>query len=583
MFNYRTKAELVTYSTSPKAVDGIHTVIKDESFFNEKIEYELNNKVLKQLSNPKIEFLKLDDVETKASINTTYTTPINKNMVVVLKDETQENKTTWYTYNVDKWVLMGEYFGSKIQKVVSPSETRLEVINKLTDYTIPNDFKYTVGRKELSVYLNGSKLTSDDFTELGTPGTLSNKIQFSRSIMITSELQFVREVSTNITIDPTFQIPKKDVVEESIFRARVQKLENMGYSYGGILQECKVRDYSKVYYCKVNKKFYRPKFKSIVPTMTANTTGAVVASASSEHVAPFPAYYAFDNSTDTFWHNTDNGQLISPTNKIWIKIDLGVKKEITEMLLAPRKEFYSQMPADFVIEGSDDNVNWVTLKTVTNAEFLKAGSFKENQDIIPVKANNRYYRLTISRTMGTSILNSSSVVSSDNCTSIRSWGIGNSPEGSWTIADSDWAEVLFENSQSIDWVPTINLLGNVSYNVRNGKIIKTDYGFKINFHLVFTCDNITQDSNFFEISGLPFFNGFYVNNILTENVISPGTNTPTGVFAMIAGSGQSQTDKINLCAELMTAARGTQYWRMSRNLYKGSTGYICGSIDVIDI
>ena len=254
MFKFPTKAALSAYiaGTTPKA--GIHIVEKDESFYNEKIEYLFKDGTLTRMTNPKIEYIKRNDINTYAEL-ASISSPVNKNMIVVLKDENTYNKTTWYTYNVDAWVLMGEYLGKEIKKAVSAGNTRGSVIAADTDYTIP--LEYTYGKQELSIYVEGYKLSSTDFIEVGTDGVLSSKVQFKNAIMVSSEIEYVREVNTNQTIDPSYQIVQQKIQDDTIIRSRIDILKSVNKTYGGTIQNASSCDPSKIYWCDINKKFYR--------------------------------------------------------------------------------------------------------------------------------------------------------------------------------------------------------------------------------------------------------------------------------------------------------------------------------------
>ena len=572
MFKFPTKASLDSYiaGTTPKS--GIHIVEVDETHYNEKIEYVYKNSILTRLSNPKIEFIKRDNVNTFAEV-ASITSPINKNMVVVLKDETTFSKTTWYTYNVSQWVLMGEYLGSKIEKVVSIDGERTAVIHENTNFTIPGTLKYTVGRNELSIYVGGIKLTSTDFIEIGTTGVLSNIVQFTSAILTGMEIEFIREVHNNVTTDPSYQIVQQKIQDDTILSTRIEFLKYLGHTYGGTIQECKLPDYSKIYWCNINKKYYKPKFKNIIPTMTANTVGSVVASASSEHSAPFSAYMAFDKNDDTFWHNTVNGQPISTSNKAWLKIDLGVKTPVTHMLLAPRKSYTTQAPKVYILEGSDDNNIWTTILNATNNAMFKAGSLVENEDILPVTAANyRYYRLTISGLYS----------STGTVVSLRAM-FSNLIPGSWSIADSDWVEFTVDGDQAISWTPTVNLLGNVTYLRREGKIVKTEYGYKIYVSLIYTCDNATQDGANFLIKGLPIFlTGFTTGAACTENVYLTGALVGTGAFLTLDAPYPARNNELMLIAQNVdNSNKKTQYIQCSRSCFKGSQTYIYATLDVM--
>lgn len=430
MFKHNTKAALNSYIAGAKPISGIHTVLVDESWYNEKIEYLYKDSTLSRLSNPKIEFIRLVDVANFAAIATTYTSPVNKNMVVVLADETAGNKTTWYTYNVSAWVLMGEFLGTKMERATSKGDTRGAVIHELTDFTIP--FKYTVGRNELAIYVGGVRLSDTDFLEIGTTGVLSNKVQFTSAIMNGTEIEFVREVHSNETTDPAYQIVQQKIIDDAIVRQRTEFLKTYGKVYGGTIQECKLRDPNKVYWCDVNKNWYEPSSvnSSIVPKMTANAcvvNGVTyVASASSEHLAPFPAYLAFDRiDGTTFWHSLDDGNDISSSNTEWLKIDMGAARKFTHILMRGRKGYDVQFPNAYIIQGSNDDTTWVDLYTKTDNTHYQT----DNNNVIPISGEYRYIKLIINSVQGTY----SRVASLSQFIVIDT-----TIPGSWTVADTDW-------------------------------------------------------------------------------------------------------------------------------------------------
>ena len=445
MFKHNTKAALNSYIAGTKPISGIHMVLVDESWYNEKIEYLYKDSTLSRLSNPKIEFIRLVDVANFAAIATTYTSPVNKNMVVVLADETAGNKTTWYTYNVSAWVLMGEFLGTKMERSTSKGDTRGAVIHELTDFTIP--FKYTVGRNELAIYVGGVRLSDTDFLEIGTTGVLSNKVQFTSAIMNGTEIEFVREVHSNETTDPAYQIVQQKIIDDAILKSRIARLKSLGFSYGGTIQDCKLRDFSKVYYCNVNDKFYIPKINSVIPNLTAasnlvNST-TYVASASSEHAAPFPAWYAFNTDYSKFWHNTDDGSPISASNTEWLKIDMGIKTPITHMLLDPRVG-YQMNPDTYILEGSDDGAAWTQLLSVSAKDWSGIRSVFRYKALDVVVANNRYYRLTVKKTEG-GILGT---------IAIERMILVNNISKTWVVADSDWFEISIDKKLNKPYVKT---------------------------------------------------------------------------------------------------------------------------------
>jgi ribosomal protein S17 len=458
MFKFPTKASLDSYiaGTTPKS--GIHTVEVDETHYNEKIEYVYKNSILTRLSNPKIEFIKRNNVNTFAEV-ASITSPINKNMVVVLKDETTFSKTTWYTYNVSQWVLMGEYLGSKIEKVVSIDGDRTSVIHENTNFTIPGTLKYTVGRNEISIYVGGIKLSSTDFIEIGTTGVLSNIVQFTSAILTGMEIEFIREVHNNVTIDPSYQIVQQKIHDETLEDQRMHIVSARGYNYGGTIQACRNQDPTKVYWCNVNKKFYYPKPVSIVPAMTAPTSGTITVSASSTHGAPFLAWYTFDTKDNTFWHNVDDGSPISPSNTEWIQIDFGKVTPISHILFTPRSEFDWQFPKTYDILGSLDGTTWTTIKSVVNnIKPYNHSILKKGYTINECSGNYRYYRIVIKDTNWHSSFNAidKGMVSIAGITILD-----NTDSKSWNIADSDWTEFdIFKKKIvgiSINNISTINI------------------------------------------------------------------------------------------------------------------------------
>lgn len=74
-----------------------------------------------------------------------------------------------------------------------------------------------------------------------------------------------------------------------------------------------------------------------------------------------PVSNLFDGSTSTVWAAT--------TNTGWVRYDLGLGKTsgVMEFVVKSRGDGYAtQAPKDFSLQGSNDGVNWDTLKTITN-------------------------------------------------------------------------------------------------------------------------------------------------------------------------------------------------------------------------
>jgi hypothetical protein len=127
--------------------------------------------------------------------------------------------------------------------------------------------------------------------------------------------------------------------------------------------------------------------------MTGYSQGGYVVSASSEYVASYPPWKAFDNS----WHNngdTDGSEVWlsenatnyggtdglynrSPPRNLgtgaldgeWIKIEMPHKIKLDYIKIYPRLLFSSGAPRDFIVYGSNDNVNWSPVLTETGASI----------------------------------------------------------------------------------------------------------------------------------------------------------------------------------------------------------------------
>ena len=436
MFKFPNKAALDLYTAGAAPVSGLHAVEKDETFYNEKIEYAFKDGTLTRISNPKIEFIKRNTINTFAELDG-VTAPVNKNMIIVMKDESTYNKTMWYTYNVDKWVLMGEYKGKTIQRSISKRNSRGAVIAANTDFTIP--LEYTPGTQELSIFIEGSKLSSNDFYEVGTTGVLSNKVQFKEAIMVGSEIEFIREVPNNETIEPTYQIVQQKIQDDTLLQQRIFTAKQLGYEYAGTIQDCKKQDLDKkIYWCTVNKKFYRPSLKNIIPNMNGasqiDKDGKTwVASASSTHSAPFQPWYAFNISAEHFWYNIDDGSPISESNTEWLALDMGVSRDFTHIIIKGRPYFDIQIPSSFKVQGSIDGTTWIDLYNTTN-KILKWN----NLELIPVTGSYRYLRILITKSQGPS----------EKSVSIGRIKLFNIIEKTWNIADSDWCEVKYDGVKS---------------------------------------------------------------------------------------------------------------------------------------
>ena len=115
--------------------------------------------------------------------------------------------------------------------------------------------------------------------------------------------------------------------------------------------------------------------ENLIPIMTSNTEPSGVASASSTFSSFFPAYRAFNhttNSLDDAWY--------AKTAPAWLEYDFPDERCITKYTITSRKPVYviGQLPCDWTFEGWDENLNkWVVLDTRKNVTDWQEGLRKE--------------------------------------------------------------------------------------------------------------------------------------------------------------------------------------------------------------
>lgn len=90
-----------------------------------------------------------------------------------------------------------------------------------------------------------------------------------------------------------------------------------------------------------------------------------------------PAANATDGNGGTRWESTIG---VSPS---WLSVDLGVAKTLTSVVI----DWEAANAATYQIQGSNDNINWTTIKTVTG------GAFGNRTDTNAVSGNYRYVRV----------------------------------------------------------------------------------------------------------------------------------------------------------------------------------------------
>lgn len=106
---------------------------------------------------------------------------------------------------------------------------------------------------------------------------------------------------------------------------------------------------------------------------TLLSTGKVVTASSNLQ----PATNAVDGNAGTRWESTHG---VTPS---WISVDLGAVKSLTRVVI----DWEAANASSYTIQGSNDNVNWTTLKTFTG------GVFGNRTDTNTVAGIYRYLRV----------------------------------------------------------------------------------------------------------------------------------------------------------------------------------------------
>jgi len=230
--------------------------------------------------------------------------------------------------------------------------------------------------------LNGS-LESNIAVEANT--FLSGDAPHSVSVWFNSS-----NLEANVSNTCVFSVSDQEKLDSQNLDLQSNTWHNLTYAYQG-------EGGSKVTYLdgrKVAEDQAEDTFGEYPPfAMTGYSQGGYVVSASSEYVASYPPWKAFDNS----WHNngdTDGSEVWlsenatnyggtdglynrSPPRNLgtgaldgeWIKIEMPHKIKLDYIKIYPRLLFSSGAPRDFIVYGSNDNVNWSPVLTETGASI----------------------------------------------------------------------------------------------------------------------------------------------------------------------------------------------------------------------
>ena len=131
----------------------------------------------------------------------------------------------------------------------------------------------------------------------------------------------------------------------------------------------------------------------ITPAMYSNNVGSWSCAASHPYNSSYPAYKAFDqneNYVSDFYHST-------ATMPQWISIGSSEIKWLPirlEMYNGQGSTWVTRMPGTFILQGSNDNINWTDIVTLTKSGSYSYNSWDTN---IEIKLENfyNYWRMYI--------------------------------------------------------------------------------------------------------------------------------------------------------------------------------------------
>lgn len=135
------------------------------------------------------------------------------------------------------------------------------------------------------------------------------------------------------------------------------------------------------------------KYEYVVPLLKSNSQDGYKTSASSNSTY---AYRAFNRaSTSDYWSSSEYSSPKTYVNE-WVKVQLPAIAVCNCIAINPRKDLgdcKKSTPKEFIFEGSQDNVSWTTLLTVTDSGNYNSSHTWSFENSIAYK----YYRLKIER------------------------------------------------------------------------------------------------------------------------------------------------------------------------------------------
>ena len=136
-------------------------------------------------------------------------------------------------------------------------------------------------------------------------------------------------------------------------------------------------------------KRYLEKSDYLVPVMSSNSQDGYVASASSVFNSDHAIWKAFDRNINSTWATQD---YINPPQ--WLRIKLPTAKKCEILQLTSRNDkWWTQIPKDFILQGSNDGSTWTDLLTQTNVNWTEQAQTKRFNIPTSNQADYLYYRI----------------------------------------------------------------------------------------------------------------------------------------------------------------------------------------------
>ena len=132
------------------------------------------------------------------------------------------------------------------------------------------------------------------------------------------------------------------------------------------------------------------------------------------------------------------------------------------------------------------------------------------------------------------------------------------------------------------WTPTIGLLGTISYSGQSGRYVKIGKVVWIEFYMVYSSNDTTQDGTALYINGLPFTaapsSGIGTSCMLTERVY--GVNAPTAPNTFHISAAGNSTSLLTYQNNYNGGIANASYFVSNvRSCYKGGTQYMYGQLN----